>query len=273
MMDDNSPPQEIPATAQYDYFDPDDELTELVAPASPPVQPRQAAASRYAADPEFDAYMSVVRLLVGGTVEGTAQLTKRLAQIEADLRAEGLSQVEGEINSPGDITRYMLVGMAISAGDGLRRRARRLAELSDVFARLTGSAVEPFAESRLTGWLTRPFENAFESLVNRGQTQVNEWVELGRVEEPPARESARRIYIQVVDEFISLLAENEELEDLVQQQSVSLATETVDAFRTRTVSADALAEGIVRRILRRPPRVMLPPPPDELQGTVVELEN
>ncbi len=62
----------------------------------------------------------------------------------------------------------------------------------------------------------------------------------------------------MIDEFIGHLAENQELADLVQKKSMGLATEAVDEFRSRTVSADALAENIVRRILRRPPRGELP---------------
>ena len=67
----------------------------------------------------------------------------------------------------------------------------------------------------------------------------------------------------VVDELISQLAENPELEALVQQQSVGLASEIVDGVRTQTVTADALMERSVRRILGRPARA-LPPGPDDV---------
>jgi hypothetical protein len=47
----------------------------------------------------------------------------------------------------------------------------------------------------------------------------------------------------------------------------------VEEVRERTVSADTLAESIVRRILKRPPRAELPPPPDELRQAVAEVKR
>ncbi len=72
-------------------------------------------------------------------------------------------------------------------------------------------------------------------------------------------------YHQIVDEFINQLAENPELQDLVTQQGLSLASEARDEVRERTVSADNLVEALARRILRRMPRAELPGPPPEVQ--------
>ena len=57
----------------------------------------------------------------------------------------------------------------------------------------------------------------------------------------------------------------------MQEQSVSLAADAVDSMRSRTVSADTLAERVVRRMLRRPPRDALPPPPDEVRKAAEEI--
>lgn len=248
-----------------------DELTELVPQTALSLPAGSPQAGTPPADPEFDAYLAVVKLLIGGTIEGADELVQRLRRIEAELRASESSATEtGPIESVGDVVRYMLVGMTLSASDGLRRQAVKLAQASDAFWRLTGSAVDPFVENRVTGFFTRPFDRAFDRLVNRGQTRVNDWVELGRANEPSARLMARQLTLEVIDDFISHLSENDELASLVQEQSVSLAAETVDEFRSRTVSADALAENIVRRILRRPPRQELPPPPEAVIEAVID---
>lgn len=248
-----------------------DELNTLVgAPpvltASPSTPPPPLAS----ADPEFDAYLAVVKLLIGGTIEGAAELGKRLEKWEAELNeAEGQAG-PAEIRGNSDVVRFMLVGMALSAGDGVRRQAIKLAQASDLFWRFTGSAAQPLVNNRVTGIVAGPFDRALERLVTRGQQRVNDWVELGRSQEPGARRMARKAYLETVDEFISLLAENQELAELVQKKSIGLATEAVDEFRSRTVSADAMAESIVRRILRRPPRAELPEPSDTLRQTIVE---
>ncbi len=101
---------------------------------------------------------------------------------------------------------------------------------------------------------------------------MNDWVELGRASEPTARLVARRAYLEAVDDFIGHLSQNDELASLVQEQSVGLATEFVDEVRERTVSADTLAESIVRRILKRPPRPALPPP-EAIRLAVAEVKR
>jgi hypothetical protein len=253
---------------------PGDELTELVTPPLIEASKTPAHNGEQPADPEFDAYLAVVKLLIGGTIEGTAELVRRLERIEAGLRAGGLvPDKPGDIDSAGDVARYMLVGMTLSASDGLRRQVMKLAQASDVFWRLTGSAVDPIIENRVTGIFLRPFDRAFNRFVHRGQARVNEWVELGRMNEPAARVQARQLTLEIIDDFIGHLSANEELAQLVQEQSVGLATEAVDEFRSRTVSADALAEDIVRRILRRPPRQMLPPPPEAVLEAVADKKD
>lgn len=247
------------------------EVAERLSPANqlpatlpPDTQPAPGA------DPEFDAYMAVVKLLVGGTVEGVAQLLTRLEAIEAEIRAEDDAAAIGEIETTADVLRYAVVGFLLSASDAARQRVMRWTEASDLFWRFTGSAIEPFTENRFTGLFTGPFERMFDNLNRRGEEKVAGWVELGRQQEPTSRKMARLTYLRIVDEFIDHLAENEELAELVQEQSVSLAAEAVDAVRSRTVSADTLAERVVRRVLGRPPREALPPPPPELREAAEE---
>jgi hypothetical protein len=279
-MDDNSPPtiegSTITESVAYPAVPPDnppsaDELSPILGAPPPTLPAAQPAASQpVAADPEFDAYMAVVKLIVGGAVEGAAELVKRLEKWESELTAAEAPPGPGEIKSSGDVVRYMLVGMALSTGDGVRRQVLKLAQASDLFWRFTGNAAQPLVNSRVTGVVTRPLDRALNRLVTRGQQRVDDWIALGRAQEPGARRIARKAYLETIDEFIGLLAENQELAALVQNQSVGLATEAVDEFRSRTVSADAIAENIVRRILRRPPRAELPAPSDEVRQTILD---
>lgn len=263
---DGNPPAMLPVSLASD-----DELSTILGappafPATRPAESRPMAST----DPEFDAYMAVVKLIIGGAVEGAAELVKRLERWEAELEAAEDAPGPGEIGNPGDLARYMLVGMSLSAGEGARRQAIKLAQTSDRFWRFTGSAAQPLVKNRLTGIVARPINRAFNRLMVRGQQRVDDWIALGRAEEPGARRIARKAYLETIDEFIGLLAENQELAALVQNQSVGLATEAVDEFRSRTVSADAIAENIVRRILRRPPRAELPAPSDEVRQTILD---
>ena len=257
---------------QSDNASLEDNVTPILG-APPPTLPAMIPAEippPPAADPEFDAYMAVIRLLVGGVVEGAAELAHRLEHWEGQLSAATGPLEPGEAYSTGDVARYMLVGMTLSAGEGLRRQVLKLTQASDQFWRLSGSAAQPLVNNRLTGTVMRPLDRAFDRLVTRGQKRVDGWIELGRAQEPGARRLARKAFLETVDDLIDHLSENEELAGLIQDQGVSLASEAVDEFRTRTVSADELAETIVRRILRRPPRTALPPPPEQVQQAVAE---
>lgn len=270
------PSNPVAATVKRAILTPDgDELSPLLGEPVPSSLALQAPLSAdapppVASDPEFDAYLAVVKLLVGGTIEGASELVKRLEKWEQELQPTDGAPVTGEIHTSGDVARYMLVGLALSASDGLRRQVIKLTQASDVFWRMTGNATQPLVDNRLTGIVARPLDRAFDRLVANGQKRVNDWVELGRTQEPGTRQLARKAYLGVVDEFISHLAENQELADLVQEQSVGLASEAVDEIRSRTVSADALAEGIVRRILRRPPRRELPAPSEEMRQAILD---
>lgn len=55
------------------------------------------------------------------------------------------------------------------------------------------------------------------------------------------------------------------VQTLVQGQSMNLANEVMNEVRERSVTADSLAEMIVRRVLGRKTRTELPPPPAEVQ--------
>lgn len=224
-------------------------------------------------DPEFDTYMIIVKALLGGAIEGTAELVRRLERLEAEMRAaEDGPPGPGAVDSPADVARYMLGGMALSAADVARQGAIQMARTSDALLRRTGNTVRPFVNNRLTGKVVGPFDRAFGRLVARGQRRVNGWIALGQAQEPSARLLARQAYLEIVDDFIGHLSENEQLSDLVQEQSVGLANEFVEEVRERTVSADTLAESVVRRILRRPPRTALPPP-EPIREAVAEVKR
>lgn len=68
------------------------------------------------------------------------------------------------------------------------------------------------------------------------------------------------------DHYLQYLKEEnpEALQEIVQGQSLSLASEITDELRARTVTADTVVEMFMRSILRRPARQDLPLPPEEI---------
>jgi len=77
------------------------------------------------------------------------------------------------------------------------------------------------------------------------------------------------------DEYLQYLHDenSEVVQEIVQGQGIDLASDLLNEVRERTVSGDALVEGVVRSILRRPPRDELDPPPKAVRAQAVHLRR
>jgi hypothetical protein len=219
------------------------------------------------AEPDFDALRALTSLLVGGAIEGTSQLTTRLQRYQEAIRQEAAEF--GEEGGEGDAVdedelvrlRYALVGLIFDAQATFRRNVSLWAKLADRSTRVTNRVTQPVTNS----FFFNPVRRRYNDLIRRGEESLARWIEDGRIEEPPSRQLASRTYVEIVDEFIDRLAQNPQLQAVITKQSISVASDMRDEVRERTVTADNLMEGLVRRILRRTPRAELPEPPPEVQ--------
>ena len=62
-----------------------------------------------------------------------------------------------------------------------------------------------------------------------------------------------------------LNAHPEQVQNLVQGQTIGMTTEIMNEVRERAVTADSVVEMLVRRVLGRKQREQLPEPPPEVQ--------
>lgn len=216
---------------------------------------------------DFDALEAITSLLVGGAIEGTSQLVSRLQKYQELIQEEAAEAEEGEAASE-DISedelvrlRYAAVGFIFDAQAAFRRNVTVWAKVADRSARLTSRAAEPVTNS----FVFNPLRRRYNDLVRRGEESLARWIADGRTAEGPSRQLARRTYVEIVDEFIDRLAENPELQSVITQQSMGVASDIRDEVRERTVTGDNMVEALVRRILRRKPRAQLPAPPQDVQ--------
>lgn len=218
---------------------------------------------------DFDPVDALTRLIVGGGIVGLDELLNRLQAYQMAIRAEaeaaGSGDGETAVETDADRLRYMLIGFLFETEERVRRTLPLFARLADISITMTNKATQPLTDNRLTRPFTRPLQQRYERLVQRGESSLQRWIDRGREIEPPSRQLALSTYEGIIDEFISRLADNPEVQGLVTQQSIGLATEVRNEVRERTVSADNAVESIMRRILRRPPREELPPPPPSIQ--------
>jgi len=215
--------------------------------------------------------------VIGGILLGIDELNTNLDKWEARVPPSGSSQVhtssaESTIRYDQDISenetipgkvddsifRYALIGLALGVQDTIQSGLRAVDKTTRSISNVTTQIASPITHSRLA----EPFRQRYNELVWRGQREVNRWVEAGLTEDTRSRLIAQNALENSFDRGIDYLTTNEEIKELIETQSVSLAGEIVEEVRERAVSADNLLEGIVRMILRKPPRDSLPPPPE-----------
>lgn len=215
---------------------------------------------------DFAAVEALTRLLVGGTLEGSDELLRRVRQWEASATAS-VDATSRETRS--ELLRYALVGMLFETEAWTRIGLRAAGRISGIFARLARTALPPILNAT-PAW---PLVEVGEMLARRGQDEIDRWILLGRDEERRGRALAQRAMVGAVEEALDYAAHNPEVRALVAQQGASLAGTAVDAARGRAVSADTRAERVARRLLRRPAREQLPEPPADVQASTVPNDN
>jgi hypothetical protein len=243
----------------------------------------QVSSTRVA--PDVGIVRSITRLIVGGLSIGYDGLITRLQEwertaAEGSIKQPTTSQENRLLTQPeqgtnieivtipqenetnADLLRLALVGMVFETEKHIVSGIKSLDNASRVGSNLVEPLVNSFQQNRLLS----PLHQRFEKWVQRGQEEVNHWIELGRSEDEHSQALARAAFYERVDTTIDYLSAEPGVRELVQSQGVSLAGEVVEEVRERSVSADNFLEGVVRTMLRRPQRSELPEPPIEIKS-------
>jgi hypothetical protein len=223
---------------------------------------------------ETDRFRTILRLMVGGATLGWDELLIHLEQWEEEVRAASAQQSPDAtqtgtivfvepgsrpvplLSQPQEL-RYLLLGMLFETESRLHQRS------SAVF-KLAGQTTNAFFKPMLR-WMDRnerldPARSRFDNLVRRGEEVTDRWIQRGQREEDHSRRLVITATQDTFDTSMEQLGQAPELQNLVKAQSAGLSQEVLDEVRSRTVTGDYMAEGFVRRVLRRVPRRELPTP-------------
>lgn len=199
---------------------------------------------------DFDALQSILRLVVGGALEGSDEAVRRLKAQEARIRASGAAVPTAQRDeTDADRARYAAIGLLFEGQRALRVGLNVWERSAALAINAAARATKPVTSSRLA----RPWQQRYDQLADRGAGIVDRWIQTGRIEEPRSRAMMLGVAEQAIGDTIDELAELEGVQQIVQQQSVGMATMMVDEARERTATADNLIERIAHRLLRRPP--------------------
>lgn len=206
---------------------------------------------------EFEVLEAVTRLLIGGALEGSSELVNRLQgwEQETAVSRQTASTPSSAENATTQL-RHALIGALFNAESHLKKtQLPFFKKATDLTMNRVAKIIAPATNNRVA----HAFDQQLNAWSQRGEQILNGWIENGRIEETHSRAIARHGTSETIDEFLNLLAENKELQNLIAEQGTGIATEALDQARERTVTADEIAERFVRTILRRPPRQMLLP--------------
>lgn len=225
---------------------------------------------------------SLTRLAIGGLLTSYDSLIKRLIIWETKLDQIDESQIEdsspevvtdsalqlentSEDETEADRLRYATIGLVFDTQQALNKSVRSADRLSRLAGGMLKSVIGPIYSSRVLS----PFRITFDRLAEHGQSQVDQWIAVGRKEESRSRALASTALIDQVDSSIEFLTSNDEVQELVQSQSVGLVGAIVEETREHTVSADNFLEAWVRTMFHRPMRSELPEPTSEFRARAI----
>lgn len=238
------------------------------APSTPVAASRGATAGGPAApvslEPGFETVQLASRLLIGLLTMGGGELGRRLQEIYRDIDTEP-ELVGWEISDDDEtlveLLRYLAVGLFVRGQRRVIRGVRRGALLSLGTAGWFVRRADRLTDNRLMRPIRRPIEARLRNLGREADQIVRE----GRFEEQKSRMLAEQTLAEAFDGIVELIAESPELNQamraIVAGQGVTLASVATDNARSIGALGDSLAEGLVRRLLRRTPRRDLPPSP------------
>lgn len=225
---------------------------------------------------------TLTRFMIGGLALATDEFANKLsewnaitdeqvANVETSLNKDQSSNIssqyqgepikENDAETSGKLARYALIGITLAAENRIKSGFSLLGR----FGNKINGAAKPLAKPITQNPMLLPARKQFNKLANRGQAQVSQWINMGRIEEKRSRHLVQTTFNETLDSSIEYLADNAEIQDLIQSQSTGLANEIVEEIRERTVSADTLVENILRSILRLTPRSEISGPPLEIR--------
>jgi hypothetical protein len=175
----------------------------------------------------------------------------------------------GAESSALESVRLITIGAIFDTQERLGRGLTQIGRAGNAANRLAMRASRPLR------WIpgVKPLQRRIDRLAARGEQEVSRWIKIGRQEEQQSKALAEKVIIDTVGEYIQYLADHPAVEELVEEQSTSLATEVVEEVRERAVSLDTFLEGIARGMLRRIPRSSLPQPPAPIKMSATTLRN
>jgi hypothetical protein len=165
------------------------------------------------------------------------------AVIEQQRRARTLP---AQPTIPGDeLAKYALMGLTVKAPGVIADGLSVVEGVADATANVVYSLASPVINSRLF----RPFHDMYNGFAQRGESMVNELAQLGRQGQDLGKDLVEDATVEVMNNVVDVVAESDEVRDLIQHQTVSLAQEFLAFIQARLRGADMTVQRITFKLI------------------------
>lgn len=234
---------------------------------------------------ESGGFKSLSRFLIGTIGLGLEEFSERLDKWEQRSNEFDIisspeiinyqDQPDKTINSSGlyiesiksdsfrENLRFALIGLLIDSQDRIEATSRIMQPIGSTLYRITRPIINTVGRIPVIA----PIRKGYSSLVERGEDEFNRLILLGRIEYQKSHQIAEIAIDDTFEETVDYLATNQEIQELIQSQSVGFAGEVVEEIRERAVSTDNFIDGTVRSFLKRKPRSEIPTPQFDIEST------
>jgi len=215
----------------------------------------------------------------GGGALALSAIPIQLVAAEEVTEDEPLAQAMGykadatQVDTTSDALRYLAISLLLRGERKVASGIRSGVDLSLGMLRWSARTLDRLTDNPLG----RPLRRPMSARTRDWGIQLALLIEEGKREEQNSKVLASESIGVIVDQVVDLVAENPELDRLIAEvvgtKSVGLATVMADNARTLTATGDYVAEGVLRRLLRRTPRQALPSSPIEGQPQTMYLRG
>jgi hypothetical protein len=233
-------------------------------------------------EPDFQPLRSLTRLAFGGLLMVQEELNHHMRRWEHEASRQRAEQRQHALPTSGDDSettappalpppadtpaeqaRYALVGLLFETQERMTQAWRAPGPLDRAAASLL--------QTIDTNPALAPLRRQMDTLVERGETEVNRWIARGRVEEMHSRQFVDTALQRSFESSIHGVVQHAEVREMIHEQGAGLADELVEEVREHAVSTDDYLERVVRKYLKRTPREDLPEPPESVRQRAMHM--
>jgi hypothetical protein len=191
---------------------------------------------------------AALRLLIGSSLNGSDVLIARVRQMQSTQVLEKMGSLPIDENETlKDQLRYLLLGILFEIPDRLQRNVSSTSQFSSKVYDLFSHLLSPVTDSLLF----KPVRQQFDLAAARGEKVVDRLVMKGRIEEQNSRQMFQQKAIDdLINEFVEYLVVKIKVQEIIQQEGMTMAGDVVGDFQAESANVDNLLENKLKSIFR-----------------------